>query len=77
MTIPIYAGCIIIALFILEPLLPHWFDLQLKQINLFFGRAGMKARLEWDIFWMKRSMRKYMRMADELRKDLGIDDGAN
>lgn len=74
MTLALYAGCIIVALFILEPLLPDWFDLQQKRINLFFARLVMKARLEWDIYWIANNKKKYLRMAEELRKELGLDD---
>lgn len=72
----IYIACAVFVLLLLEPLLPDWIDLRLKHLGVEFQKMLMKFRLEWDIFWMKKNMRKYMRMAAELRKDLGMDDGA-
>ena len=27
-------------------------------------------RMEWDIFWMKRNKNKYLKMAEQIRKEL-------
>lgn len=52
----------------------HFFDLQLKRLWLEARKAPMRIKLEWDIFFMKNDMKKYMRMAEELRKELRIDE---
>ena len=31
-------------------------------------------RMEWDIFWIKRNKRKYLKMAEQIRKDLDETD---
>jgi hypothetical protein len=45
----------------------------LDSIALEFRRIPLKLKLEWELYWCKRSMRKYLRMAEEIRKDLAND----
>lgn len=50
-----------------------WFALFLKIcvdfIVLEAKRIPLKLKLEWEIYWCKRSMKKYLRMADEIIKE--------
>jgi hypothetical protein len=46
----------------------------LKRLWLEIRKVPMRLKLEWDIYFMKTDMKKYMRMAEELRKELGVDE---
>lgn len=61
-------------LIILDYNFVHFFDLQLKRLWLFLRKVPIQIKLEWDIYFMKNDMKRYMRMAEELRKELKIDE---
>jgi hypothetical protein len=65
---------VIAGLIILDYNFVHFFDLQLKRLWLELRKVPVRLKLEWDIYFMKNNMKKYMRMAQELRKELGVDE---
>jgi hypothetical protein len=65
---------VVAGLIILDFNFVHFFDLQLKRLWLEVRKVPMRLKLEWDIYFMKTDMKKYMRMAEELRKELGVDE---
>ncbi|AGK86704.1 hypothetical protein S-CBP42_0054 [Synechococcus phage S-CBP42] len=58
-----------------------WFALFLKicldSIVLEVRKLPLKLKLEWEIYWCKRSMKKYLRMADEIIKERAAADQVN
>ena len=65
---------VIAGLIILDYNFVHFFDLQLKRLWLSVRKVPVRLKLEWDIYFMKNNMNKYMRMAQEIRKELGVDE---
>ena len=51
-----------------------WFKelvlLLLLGIRLELRKIPFLIKLEWDVFWMKRNMRRHMKMAKELLKEI-------
>ena len=47
-----------------------WAYLQVLRLGLFLRTIPLRLRLEWDIYWMKRNMGKYLKMAEEIRKEI-------
>lgn len=39
-------------------------------IALELRKIPFLIRLEWDVFWIKRNKRKYLKMAEQIRKEL-------
>ena len=46
-----------------------------QAIAIELRKIPLLIRLEWDVFWMKRNKRKYLKMAEQIRKQL--EDEAN
>ena len=46
-----------------------------QAVALELRKIPMLIRLEWDIFWIKRSKDRYLKMAEKIRKEL--EDEAN
>ena len=55
---------------ILDPWVALFFDLTLRYIYVQIRMIPMRIRLEWSLFWIRHSQRKYLRMAEQIRKDL-------
>lgn len=64
----------VIALAILDQNLVTWAVLQVQRLELAVGMFAFRVRLEWQIRRDFQDMSKYMRMAEEIRKELGIDE---
>lgn len=52
-----------------DPWLALFLKLCVDYIHLEAQRIPFKLKLEWEIYWSKRSMKKYYRMADEIIKE--------
>lgn len=70
MTYSLYAVAVIIALYILEPLLPEWLSLQLQRLSLFFSTSLFRLKMEWELYLIKYQKKKYERMAADILRDL-------
>lgn len=46
-----------------------------QAISIELRKIPFLIRLEWDVFWIKRNKRKYLKMAEQIRKQL--EDEAN
>lgn len=60
----------VIALCIIDFNVIRFLDLQLKRAELAVEKFFFRIRLEYDIFMIKRSKDKYLKMAKEILKDL-------
>ena len=54
--------------------LDPWFKelccILIAAVRLELIKIPMLIRLEWDVYWMKRNTNKYLKMAEQIRKDL-------
>jgi hypothetical protein len=64
----------IIALAVLDQNLVRWAILQVQRLELAVEMFAFRIRLEWQIRRDFKDINKYMRMAEEMRKELGIDE---
>lgn len=64
----------VIALCIIDFNVIRFLDLQLKRAELAVEKFFFRIRLEYDIFMIKRSKDKYLKMAKEILKDLESKD---
>lgn len=48
-----------------------WVNLRVAQIELFFKSLPLRLKLEWDIYQIRRNKDKYLKMAEEICKELG------
>jgi hypothetical protein len=64
----------VIALAVVDQNLVRWAVLQVQRLELTLEMLAFRVRLEWQIRRDFQDMSKYMRMAEELRKELGIDE---
>jgi hypothetical protein len=64
----------VLALAILDQNLVRWAVLQVQRLELAIEMLAFRVRLEWQIRRDFQDMSKYMRMAEEMRKELGIDE---
>jgi hypothetical protein len=64
----------VLALAVVDQNLVRWAVLQVQRLELALEMLAFRVRLEWQIRRDFQDMSKYMRMAEELRKELGIDE---
>ena len=50
--------------------LTHFVYLQLLRFSQFLRVLPLRLRLEWDIYWIRHSRDKYLKMAEQITKDL-------
>lgn len=60
----------LIALCIIDFNIVQFFYLQFKRLGLAIETFFFRIRLEWDIFFMRFNKRKYLKMAQEILKDI-------
>lgn len=60
----------LIALCIIDFNIVRFLDLQVKRFELAVEKFFFRLKLEWDIFIIKYNKRKYLKMAQEILKDL-------
>ncbi|AGK86730.1 hypothetical protein S-CBP2_0024 [Synechococcus phage S-CBP2] len=70
----IYFFVFILALIIIDFNVAHWIYLQYKRFELAVETFFFRIRLEFDIFIIRYNKRKYMKMAQEILKDLEKDE---
>lgn len=70
MTYTLYLGAVVLALYILEPLLPEWLTLQLQRLSLFLNTFLFRLKMEWDLYLIRFQKNKYERMAQDILRDL-------
>jgi hypothetical protein len=64
----------VVALAIIDQNLVRWSILQAQRLELAVEMFVFRVRLEYQIRKDFKDMNKYMEMAKDLRKDLGIDE---
>jgi hypothetical protein len=64
----------LIALCIIDFNIVHFLDLQIKRLGLAIEKFFFRIKLEFDIFIIKYNKRKYLKMAQEILKDLQKDE---
>ena len=66
-----------LSLLLIAALVDPWFGLILhicvEQLLLQIRKFPLMLKLRWDIFWIMRSKRKYLKMAEQIRKSLEVD----
>lgn len=60
------------ALIVLDRNIADYIILQFKRVGLAYRGLLMRAQLEKDIFFIKRSKTKYLKEAKDLLKELGV-----
>jgi len=74
MLLIIYPTVLLIFVGALYAELDPWFKelccILIAAVRLELIKIPMLIRLEWDVFWMKRNTNKYLKMAEQIRKDL-------
>jgi hypothetical protein len=70
MTYTLYLGAVVLALYILEPLMPEWLSLQLQRLSLFMNTFLFRLKMEWDLYLIRFQKNKYERMAQDILRDL-------
>lgn len=60
----------VIALCVIDHNIIHWLYLQYKRAELAVEKFFFRLRLEYDIYMIKHSKKKYLKMAQEILKDL-------
>lgn len=72
----IYFFAFLAALCVIDFNMIHWLQLQVKRLDLAVERFFFLLKLRIDIFTIKRGWqdKKFERMADELMKELGINE---
>ena len=66
----IYFFVFILALIIIDFNVAHWIYLQYKRFELAVETFFFRIKLEFDIFIIQYNKRKYLKMAQEILKDL-------
>jgi hypothetical protein len=69
-----YLGAILAVLAILDPNVIIFLGLQCRLLLLELQKIPLRIRLEIDLFRIKHDRKRYLKMAEELRKEMGIDD---
>ena len=64
----------LLALCIIDFNIVHYLDLQLRRLGLALRAFPMRLKLEFDIFIIRHNKRKYLKMAQEILKDLQKDE---
>ena len=60
----------LLALCIIDFNIVKFLDLQLQVLQLAIRALPLRLKLEYDIFFIRFNKRKYLKMADEILKDL-------
>ena len=55
---------------IIDPWFALYVDVYTRYLALQIRVIPMRLRLEWDLFFIRRQRDKYLRMAEQIRKDL-------
>ena len=64
----------LLALCIIDFNVVRFLDLQLQRLGLALRAFPMRLKLEYDIFIIRHNKRKYLKMAEEILKDLQKDE---
>ena len=64
----------LLALCIIDFNIVHYLDLQLRRLGLALRAFPLRLKLEYDIFIIRHNKRKYLKMAEEILKDLQKDE---
>ena len=48
----------------------HLFYLQVLRFSQFLRVLPLRIRLEWDLYWIRHSRDKYLKMAEQITKEL-------
>ena len=48
----------------------HFFYLQVLRFSQFLRVLPLRIRLEWDLYWIRHSRDKYLKMAEQITKEL-------
>lgn len=60
----------VIALCVIDHNIIHWLYLQFKRAELAVEKFFFRLKLEYDIYMIKHNKKKYLKMAQEILKDL-------
>jgi hypothetical protein len=74
MLFSIYGLVFLLALLLVEPNVVQFIYLQLELLLLELRKLPLRIRLEWDIYHIKRDRNRYLKMANEILKELNKDE---
>lgn len=77
MTLILYPTVLLIFVGVLYAEYDPWFKelctILIQAVAIELRKIPFLIRMEWDIFWIKRNKRKYLKMAEQIRKQLEDD----
>lgn len=62
--------CLLLVLAFVDQRFLDNLNLQVARLELFFRSLPLRLKLEWDIYFMKNNMKKYIKMAEEIRREI-------
>lgn len=74
MILSIYGLVFLLALTLLDPNVVQFIYLQVELVLLELRKLPLRLKLEWDIYRIKHDHNRYLRMAEEILKDLKKDE---
>jgi hypothetical protein len=74
MNFAIYGLVFLLALSLLDPNVVQFIYLQVELVLLELRKLPLRVKLEWDIYHIKNGHARYLKMADEILKDLNKDE---
>jgi hypothetical protein len=74
MIFSVYGLVFLLALTLLDPNVVQFIYLQVELVLLEFRKLPLRLKLEWDIYQIKHGRDRYMKMAEQILKDLNKDE---
>jgi hypothetical protein len=74
MIFSIYGLVFLLALLLVDPNIVQFIYLQLELLLLEIRKLPLRIKLEWDIYHIKHDRNRYLKMAEEILKDLNKDE---